>query len=274
MGGSGPGGALAEIGFDDGRVAGDVARAAACDLPALVKHHHPGRQRHDDFHDVLDNDQGNAGTMDVAHQIDGKLHFALGEACHRFVEQQHLGLGRQRAGDFKPLAARRSQRPRRRVRQPAHADAFQHGERTRFGFGAMRRAQKRADHHILQYRHALERLRHLKGPREAALRAGFRRQMGDVLTFEQDLAGRRQEVAGQAIEEGGFAGAVRPDQAENVALLQRYRGGIDRLEAAKRFGDLAGFKEHAQPPCAAWARGILLLRLAQIRLISINMPPG
>ncbi|MEA3112763.1 MAG: hypothetical protein QOG58_2562, partial [Caballeronia sp.] len=28
---------------------------------ALVKHHHPRRQRHDDFHDVLDNDQGDAG---------------------------------------------------------------------------------------------------------------------------------------------------------------------------------------------------------------------
>jgi hypothetical protein len=80
------------------------------------------------------------------------------------------------------------------------------------------------------------------------LRAGFRRHAGDVLAFEQDLAGGRQQIAGQAVEEGGFAGAVRPDQAENVALLQRHRGGIDRLETAEGFGDVAGFKEHAQLP--------------------------
>ena len=86
MTGSGFGSTGAEIRRDDRRIARHLARAAACDLPALVKHHHPGRQRHDDFHDVLDNDEGNAGTMDVAHQIDGKLHFPLGEACHRFVE--------------------------------------------------------------------------------------------------------------------------------------------------------------------------------------------
>ncbi len=77
MAGGSLGGALAEIGLDHGRVAGDLARAAARDLAALVKHHHPRRQRHDDFHDVLDDDERDAGTMDVAHQIDRELHFAF-----------------------------------------------------------------------------------------------------------------------------------------------------------------------------------------------------
>ena len=109
------------------------------------------------------------GTMDVAHQIDRKLHLALGEPRHRLVEQQHLWLGGQRARDFQPLAAGRAERARRRIRKPAHADPLQHGAGARFGFGAMRGAQERADHHVLQHRHALEGLRHLEGAREAEL---------------------------------------------------------------------------------------------------------
>ena len=90
--------------------------------------------------------------------------------------------------------------------------------------------------------------------------ARLRRQVGDVLAFEQHLAGGREQIAGQAIEEGRLAGAVRSDQAENIALLQRHRCRIDGLEAAEGLGDVARFKEHgwlpprpAPPaPCARW----------------------
>jgi hypothetical protein len=110
--------------------------------------------------------KGNAGTMDVAHEIDRELHLALGETRHRFIEQQNFWLGRQRAGDFEPLAAGRAERSCRRFGELAHADALQHGARACFGLGAMRRAQERADHDILQHRHALECLRHLEGAGE------------------------------------------------------------------------------------------------------------
>src|SRR6266851_2596256 len=122
------------------------------------------------------------------------------------------------------------------------------GARAALGFSAMRGAQKRADHHVLQHRHSLECLRHLEGAREAEMRAGFRRQIGDVVALEQNLAGGRQQVAGQAIEQSGFAGAVRSDQAENIALLQRHRSRVDSLEAAKGFCHIAGFKEHGLLP--------------------------
>src|ERR1700736_2469349 len=79
MASGGLGRARTQIGRDHSRVARYFARAAARDLPALVKHHHTRRQRHDDFHDVLDNDQVNPGTIDVPHEIDSELHLALGE---------------------------------------------------------------------------------------------------------------------------------------------------------------------------------------------------
>jgi hypothetical protein len=234
----------AEIGGDDGRIGRDLARAAARDLLTLVEHHHPARQRHDDFHDVLDNDERDAGAMDVAHQVDREFYFLLGEARHGFVEQQHLGFSGERAGDFQPLAAGRAKRTRRRIRQPAHADALQHGAGFRFGLRPMRGAQERADHDVLQHRHAFKRLRHLEGARQSELRPRLRRHAGDVMAFEQHLARGRNQIASQAIEEGRLAGAVRSDQAENIARLQRDAGGIDGLEAAKGLGDVAGFKEH------------------------------
>src|ERR1700721_2302328 len=81
----------------------------------------------------------------------------------------------------------------------SHARTPQHGARSGFGFGAMRGAKKRADHDILQHRHALECQWHLKSSGKAELGSSLRRQTGDVVAFEQNLARRRQQVAGQAI---------------------------------------------------------------------------
>ena len=104
-----------------------------------------------------------------------------------------------------------------------------------------------------------------------ALASGVR--FGDVVAFEQHLAGGRYEIAGQAIEEGRFAGAVRSDQAENVALLQRHAGRVDGFEAAEGLCHVAGFKEHWVLPARRPASSAGL-RLAQSRLISARMPPG
>ena len=133
--------------------------------------------------------------------IDGELHLALGQARHRLIEQQDFRFGGERARDFEPLAAGRAERACRRIRQCAEADALQHRARLGLGLRSMRRAQKRADHDVLEHRHAFERLRHLEGAREPEMRAGFRGQIGDVVAFEQNLAGGRQQIAGQAIEQ-------------------------------------------------------------------------
>ena len=198
---------------------------------------------------MLDDDERDAGTVDVAHEIDGELHLALAlRPGHGLVEQQHLRLGRQRAGDLQPLAAGRAERARRRVRKPAHADALQHRARPGLGLGAMRGAQEGADHDVLQHRHAFKGLRHLERAGKPEPRALLRREVGDVVPLEQHAARGGLEIAGQAIEEGGFAGAVRADQAENIALLQRDGRIVHRLEAAERLCDVARLKEHGRLP--------------------------
>ena len=61
--------------------------------------------------------------------------------------------------------------------------------------------------------------RHLEGAADAGAGMRFRRGAGHVLAGEDDAAGGRQCLAGEAVEEGRFAGAVRADQADDLALV-------------------------------------------------------
>ena len=55
----------------------------------------------------------------------------------------------------------------------------------------------------------------------------------DVAAAEQDPARRRPELAGQALEEGALARAVRPDQAAQLALAQGEVDMVDGDDAAE-----------------------------------------
>ena len=65
----------------------------------------------------------------------------------------------------------------------------------------------------LERRHGREELVDLEGAGETALDPQFRPQARDVLALQQDLPGGRREHAGEQVDEGGLAGAVRADQA-------------------------------------------------------------
>src|SRR6202034_1973428 len=59
-----------------------------------------------------------------------------------------------------------------------------------------------------------------------------RSQVGDRPFAEPDLARVRALVAGDDVEQGGLAGAVRPDQAGHGAFLDGDRRAVERLDAA------------------------------------------
>ena len=61
---------------------------------------------------------------------------------------------------------------------------------------------------------------------------------------EGDGARGHRQIAGQAVEEGRLARAVGADQAEDVALLDRHRGVVDRLEGAERLDDVLRLNQH------------------------------
>ena len=96
---------------------------------------------------------------------------------------------------------------------------------------------------VLQHREAAEQPVDLEGARDAELDARGLLHRGDVAALEQHLALRRQEHAGEEIDEGGLAGAVRADQRVARAGLQPEidvaRGG----ERAEALAERAGFEQ-------------------------------
>ncbi len=119
---------------------------------------------------------------DVAHQIDRELHLALGQPCHR-VSSSSRTLGsvasaRAISSRLRPGVPKEA---RRRIREPDHADPLQHGARLPRPRRDARGAQERADHHVLQHRHTLERVCGTWNVRAQARDArGLGRHGGDV----------------------------------------------------------------------------------------------
>ena len=69
-------------------------------------------------------------------------------------------------------------------------------------------------------RHVLEQATSLEGPRDAALTKGGGGPTGGVFAAEQDAARCWALEAGEAVDQSGLSGAVRPDQPEH--LVARY----------------------------------------------------
>src|SRR5262249_39473178 len=96
---------------------------------------------------------------------------------------------------------------------------------------------------VLEHRHATERLRDLERARDPHGAAAHRRERGDIAAFVHDAAGVGRDRAGHDAEQRGLAGAVRPDDAERLALAEREidPGGDDARPEA--FGVLVGGEE-------------------------------
>ena len=62
------------------------------------------RNRHDDLHDMFDDDDGHSPTIDLLDQFDGLHYFFRSESGRGFIQQQQFGLGGQGPGDLQPFA--------------------------------------------------------------------------------------------------------------------------------------------------------------------------
>ena len=110
----------------------------------------------------------NAGLVDLAHQRDRLLQLGGRQARERLVEQHQARRRRQHARDLEPLAAGRAERARALVQRAGSARPVRARPwRARAHRSAVRMAQERADHHVVEHRHVLERRRHLEGAPDA-----------------------------------------------------------------------------------------------------------
>src|SRR5205809_22880 len=87
--------------------------------------------------------------------------------------------------------------------------------------------------HLLEDRRLLERADHPLAGHQVGGEAR------DLLALEDHAAGRPREERGDQLEEGALAGAVRPDDAEHLALVRLERHVVDRHEAAEPLRQVA-----------------------------------
>src|SRR5206468_2652088 len=81
------------------------------------------------------------------------------------------------------------------------------------------KAHKRPNNDVLEHAHRLETFDDLERTRDAELAAQSRRLTRNVSTLKTDVAGCWAIGAGNKIEQGRLAGAVRADQPQNLAFV-------------------------------------------------------
>ena len=91
--------------------------------------------------------------------------------------------------------------------------------------------------HILGDREAREHVLRLRHEADAPRDEFVGTQIRDVLPFERELAGVDVHEAEQRLEQRGLAGAVRADDAHDLAVVQCERGAVQDVDARQVAGD-------------------------------------
>ena len=108
--------------------------------------------------------------------------------------------------------------------------------------------QKRADDDIVLDRQRRERPHDLEGAADAAPADAIGRKPVDALAGERDAAAVRCVHAGDHVEQGRLAGAVRADDGVDAAFGHLEAEPIDRDEAAEALADIVDRQERAHDP--------------------------
>src|SRR5882672_6519318 len=215
------------------RVAQEVARPAVEDQPAVetgelgdLLGHHPDVVAHQD--------QGHVAL--AIEMVEQGVEARLGLGVHpagRLVQDQQLGLGDQRPRDQHPLLLAGRQRADARGRVRGHPHLAEH-LRDALAFRAAdapeeaERGQEPGRHHLVD------------GHRQGGIEGGLLRHVAETaplperrrrVTEEADRAALGRQEAQYDAEQGGLAGAIRADDAEEVAGLD---GQVDALEHRDR----------------------------------------
>ena len=83
--------------------------------------------------------------------------------------------------------------------------------------------------------------------------APHRRQARDVPAAEADAAAVEREIAGDQVEQRRLAGAVRPDDAERLALVDVERDRVGDLEGAEALRQAFEFEDRHATSGSQWA---------------------
>ena len=179
------------------------------------------------FFDVVrGEDDGDAGGAQRAHHVPHVLAQLDVDAGGRLVEEQHLRLVRERLGDqHAPLHAAGQRHDLGVLLVPQRERAQHLLDVAGIGRQAEQPAAERDRRPHRLERVGVELLRH-----QADQRAGGAIVGEDVMAADRDRAGRRRHDPADDADQRGLAGAVRPEQRENLALVDVEVDALERLE--------------------------------------------
>ena len=210
-----------------------------------VQHEQAIDHRNERVHDMLDPDHRRAlgsGDRGLRIRSTSAAHLGLGQAAGDLVQQQQPRLAspgaRASSSRLRSSSAEPASRPVRLVGKAALLEQF---DDSRIGVAlATTAAERRRHDQILEYAHAIERLRNSKRSADAHATAVLRRETGDIAAREDDAPGVGPHRAARNTEQRGLAGAVRSDDAERLALGNRE---VDRVGHDHRAELLRDFVE-------------------------------
>ncbi|MNT13424.1 hypothetical protein D3C72_1483940 [compost metagenome] len=227
-----------------------LGRAVLLDVAAVHQHHLVGHfQRL--FLVMGDEHAGHVQFIVQAAQPAAQLLAHLGvERAEGFVEQQHLGLHRQRAGQRDALALAAGQLRRVAVGQPVELHQLQ--QRThlvadlRFARALGARLDAQAEGHVLEHAHMLEQRVVLEHKAHLALAHMLVR---GIAPGQHDLARIGALQAGDDAQQRGLAAAGRPQQRGQLAFVEIERDVVQRDKVAKALLYVLDLDAHDACPC-------------------------
>src|SRR6267378_1655305 len=239
-----------EVGVEDGRILAHQRRRPVGDLAPVVQHRHAVGDVHDHAHVVLDEHDGRAElAVDVENEARHVFLLLDVHAGHRLVEQQQLGLGGERPPELHALLQAVRQLAGRRLADRLDLEEVDHaldecavGQLLALGRSPPDRVQQEVAahleqpprHEVVEHAHALEERDVLKGARHAELGHVGRRQPRAVAALEEDAALVGMVEATDDVEQRGLAGAVGPDDGQDLAALNAQAHAAQRQQRARR----------------------------------------
>ncbi len=206
----------------------------------------------DHRHVVLGEKEGQPALVrDALDEPDGFAGLLGRHPRRRLVEEQDLGLERQRDAELELFLVTVREEPRDLAGLVEKA----HGVEQRLGFFPVEAVharhqvpaassvteERRLD--VLKYREAREDVGALEGATHAETAEIVGRDTGDLPVLEADAARVGPEVTGDEVEERGLARAVGPDDGADRAARNAEADSAHGLEAVEALAEIADVKQ-------------------------------
>src|SRR5581483_5119125 len=163
------------------------------------------------------------------------------EAGGRLVEQQQPGRADEAGAEVEPAAHAARVRPHQAVGGVGEAEVVEHGGGRGSGLGAGRPVEAGDHLQVLPAGHGLFDGGVLAGEPDQA--PHLTAVGGDVVAGDAQGAGVGPQQGGDAVHEGGLAGAVGAEQADNLPGLDHEVQPGERLLLAESLREASGFDE-------------------------------